>query len=272
MQGRLSPMVQGKIQAFPWNDWKKEFELAEQNGFTIMEWTIDSHRFHDNPLLTVDGRNEIKRLKKIHGVTIPSLTGDCFMQAPFFKASGKNAERLFGDFADLVHACGETGIRQILIPLVDDGRIETDNQKDRLSKGLRKIEPLLKQCQVSITFESDWLPTLLAEFICQWNPECFGITYDIGNSASLGYNPAEEICAYGSRIINVHVKDRMFKGGTVPLGKGNADIPLALKLIRNTGYTGNFILQTARADGEDHTGVLIAYKTMVEAWLTEGMV
>ena len=272
MQGRLSPMINGKIQSFPWDYWKNEFMIGAEAGFSILEWTVDNEGFRENPLLTVEGRREINRLKQKHGINIPSLTADCFMQAPFFKASGKRMDRLLADFADLVHACGETGIRQILIPLVDDGRIETVEQKSRLSQGLREIEPLLEQYRVSITFESDWPPVTLSEFLHRWNPKYFGVTYDIGNSAALGYHPAEEIGAYGHRIINVHVKDRIYKGGTVPLGKGNADIPLALKLILNSGYTGNYILQTARATDEDHTGVLIAFKNMVEGWLVEGMV
>ena len=29
MQGRLSAMVDGKIQAFPWNEWREEFPRAQ---------------------------------------------------------------------------------------------------------------------------------------------------------------------------------------------------------------------------------------------------
>ena len=271
IQGRLSPMVQGKIQAFPWEYWKKEFELAQQNDFSVMEWTIDSLGFHDNPLLTVDGRIEIDCLKKRYGIKIPSLTGDCFMQSPFYKTSGKARVQLLNDLSLLIESCAKEDIRQILIPLVDDGRVENWIQEDCLIQGLVEMETLLDRYRIAITFESDLPPNSLAEFIDKWNPSYFGITYDTGNSAALGYHPVEEIRAYGNRIVNVHIKDRMFKGETVPLGKGNADIPLALKLILSTGYTGNFILQTARADDDDHTGVLMAYKSMVEAWLAEGM-
>ena len=72
---------------------------------------------------------------------------------------------------------------------------------------------------VSIVFESDYEPAALARFIAQLGPD-FGVNYDIGNSASLGFDPAEEIGAYGARIRNVHVKDRVRGGTTVPLGTG----------------------------------------------------
>jgi len=265
----LSPLIDGKIQAFPRDHWRDEFAEAERIGFKIMEWTIDVYGFHENPLLNEQGRSEIKCLMEKHRLRIPSLTGDCFMQEPFYKKSGKDAKRLMNDFVDLIHACERMGIGQILIPLVDSGRIENRCHKERLLKGLQEIEPLLHETSVSVTFESDMSPDALVRFIDLFDPQYFGITYDIGNSASLGYRAEDEIRAYGHRILNVHVKDRVYKGGSVPLGSGNADIPLALRMIRDTGYTGNYILQTARAENDDHAGLLFRYKAMVESWLKE---
>ena len=64
MQGRLSPQVNGKIQAFPWKHWQNEFKIASENNFKIIEWTIDQERFLENPLMTEDGKAEIKRISK----------------------------------------------------------------------------------------------------------------------------------------------------------------------------------------------------------------
>ena len=41
MQGRFSPLVNGKIQAFPWDSWSEEFFVANENDFNIIEWTLD---------------------------------------------------------------------------------------------------------------------------------------------------------------------------------------------------------------------------------------
>jgi hexulose-6-phosphate isomerase len=32
MQGRLSPMIDGRIQSFPWDYWENEFSLAKEIG------------------------------------------------------------------------------------------------------------------------------------------------------------------------------------------------------------------------------------------------
>jgi hexulose-6-phosphate isomerase len=99
----------------------------------------------------------------------------------------------------------------------------------------------------------------------------FGVNYDIGNSASLGFNPKEEIQAYGPRILNVHVKDRRMGGTTVPLGTGNADFPTVFRALRRAGYRGDFILQTARAEDGDHAGALRRYREMTRRWLAEAV-
>ena len=41
MQGRLSPPIKGRIQAFPSQTWQKEFYLARDCGFSHIEWVLD---------------------------------------------------------------------------------------------------------------------------------------------------------------------------------------------------------------------------------------
>ena len=64
MQGRLSPIYRNRIQSFPWNNWKKEFQIANRLGINLMEWTIDSYKFHRNPIFTKKGREKVNLLKK----------------------------------------------------------------------------------------------------------------------------------------------------------------------------------------------------------------
>ena len=87
-----------------------------------------------------------------------------------------------------------------------------------------------------------------------------GINYDIGNSAALGYDPTEEFNLIGSRVKNIHIKDRKFKGETIALGKGCANFNLVFKNLREINFQGNFILQTARAKDNNHKEVLLEYK------------
>lgn len=267
MQGRLSQQVNGKTQAFPWQNWQSEFSTAKEHNFKIMEWTLDQDRLYENPLMTEKGQEEIRNLMLTYEVSIPSLTGDCFMQAPFFKVAGKARESLLLDLQNIISSCGLLGIEFIVFPLVDNGRLENSDQEENLIEGLSLIEPDLRSYSVKIVFESDFSPGRLTEFISGFSTDNFGINYDTGNSASLGFDPEEEIRLYGRRILNVHIKDRLLYGETVPLGHGNADLPKVFEALTSNGYDGNFILQTARVDN-NHAGVLCQYRDQVIEWIS----
>ena len=267
IQGRLSPLVYGKIQAFPWDHWKQEFKIAYDSGFSLMEWTLDQDRLYENPFVTLDGQQKIEELSNKYRISIPSLTGDCFMQAPYYKASMKERTALLQDFRNVINACKVIGVEFVVIPLVDNGRLENSGQEKALLEGLSTTESILQKDDIKILFESDFPPERLRDFITQLPPEIYGINYDIGNSAALGFDLETEIDAYGHRILNVHIKDRLFNGTTVPLGQGDADIPKVLQALKSIGYKGNFILQTARAENDDHAGVLCQYRDQVIKWL-----
>ncbi len=269
IQGRLSDMVDGKIQAFPWDSWKDEFVSAAKLDIHLMEWTLDQDNLYENPLITESGQEEILALMDKYDVRIKSLTGDCFMQAPYWKEKGINRESLLEDFRRIISACSFLGIQYIVVPLVDNGSVENKEQKESLFLGLKTLEEQLRESNIKVLFESDYPPSSLVTFMNELDKELFAINYDIGNSAALGFNPVDEIREYGKRIWNVHVKDRVLKGTTVPLGEGDADFETVFSELKKSGYNGNYILQTARADDNNHAEVLNKYRNMVVDWMAK---
>lgn len=268
MQGRLSPQVDGKIQSFPWSCWEQEFPLAQGLRIPLMEWTLDQERLYENPLLTETGQARIRWLCASHEISLPSLTGDCFMQSPFWKVTGEERTSLQKDFRSIIRACRAVNIQHIVVPLVDNGRLDSDEQEELIVDWLLGEQDFIQTSQVSIIFESDLGPQELARFIERLPARLFGVNYDIGNSAALGFHPTEEFECYGSRVLNVHVKDRVLGGTTVPLGTGNADFPTVFAALKKQAYGGNYIMQTARAADGDHLEALRKYRDMVIAWVT----
>lgn len=267
MQGRLSPLIDGQIQAFPWGYWRQEFPIANSLGIRLMEWTLDQINLYSNPIMTEDGCNEISILCRGNGIKIPSLTGDCFMQAPFWKASGDRRIQLEKDFIAITESCYKIGISILVVPLVDKGRLDNIHQEKQLLKFMEVHESYFASCNIKIAFESDYKPKELSGFIKRLNPSLFGINYDIGNSAALGFNVKEEFSEYGERIINVHVKDRKLGGTTVPLGSGSADFSMVFSELSKINYKGNYILQTARAADAEHAKVLSNYCNQTKMWI-----
>lgn len=269
MQGRLCDLVGGKIQAFPWRDWEKEFPIAAAIGIRAMEWTLDQERLYENPLMTVDGGARIRALCDEYRMVIPSLTGDCFMQAPFWKAEGETKAALKTDFLAICRACATVDIRMVVVPLVDHGRLENTAQEDELVAFLLSQRDFLAEQSIQIAFESDFSPATLRRFIDRLPAGRFGINYDIGNSAALGFDPSEEFAAYGARVVNVHVKDRVLGGTTVPLTTGAAQFEVVFSELAKASYKGNFILQTARATDGDHAGALSRYRDLTRQWIQQ---
>ena len=265
MQGRLSDPVDGQIQSFPWVSWEEEFQVAKKIDIELMEWTLDDAKLFQNPLMTHNGYSRIKSLSRYFNLKIKSLTGDCFMQKPFWKLNSPMADVYKNKFIKVCEASSKLGIEIIVIPLVDNGSLENSIQEEALVNFLENYSFCLKKLNLKVAFESDFEPKQLFGFINRFSSDRFGVNYDTGNSAAQGFNPLEEFKEYGKYIINVHIKDRIFGGTTVPLNSGNANFDLIFKGLKELNYNGNFILQTARAKDGLHSNIIKDYKEYVFA-------
>jgi hexulose-6-phosphate isomerase len=191
------------------------------------------------------------------------------MQAPWYKTRGPLQHGLLEDFSAVVDACAAAKINTLVLPLVDDGALETTEDQAALKTGLDIAQPILARNGMQIAFECDLAPDELREFIADFPQENYGLTYDMGNSAALGFDPEEEFRACGDRITHVHIKDRPRGGSTVPLGEGDTRFAEVFRCLAMQGYRGDYILQTARSDNDDHAGVLAAYREQSITWINE---
>jgi hexulose-6-phosphate isomerase len=269
MQGRLSRIRDNRIQSFPWGVWEEEFSRAFDIELYNMEWTIDSDKFSENPLVTLEGNNQINYLSKKFNIVIPSVTCDYFMENPPWKTSLSEVKN---NIFLILKGMRSIGSKILVIPLVDNSSL-TDSKSYSIAKlFFTDLLPELSKNNLRIAFETDFAPKEFIDFIGEFDRDYFGINYDIGNSASLGFIPTEEFKAYGSRIINVHVKDRVFNGTTVPLGEGDANFLQVFHLLQECNYKGNLILQTARSQEGKDVEVLVKYRNLIEDFWEEATI
>ena len=269
MQGRLSPMINNRIQQFPWDSWPNEFVLASKIDIKLIEWTIDTFKFYKNPLINLNQWEEINLIMEKNSISIPSVTCDYFMENPPWKTDLKLVKE---GISSILQGMRNIKSKILVIPLVDNSSLPDSSSVKIIQKLFTDLIPEITQNKLQIAFECDLNPKKLSEFISKFDRNYFGINYDIGNSSSLGFNPTEEFKAYGSRIINVHVKDRKLNGATVPLGEGDADFLEIFRLLQEENYQGNLILQTARSKEGKDTEVLVKYKKLVEDWWGEAKI
>ena len=248
MQGRLSAPVGSRIQAFPSQNWRDEFEVAQDCGLTLIEWIVEADQCERNPLFALPG--EVAEISQRTGVGLISVCADYFMDLPLIRCQPSERTVRIAMLERLLRRAGELGVRYITIPFVDASAIVTDEELDQVADVLGKCLPLAQACGVQLALETSLDPTRFLRLLKRMSHPYAKVNYDIGNSASLGYDTVQEIETYGPWIASVHVKDRQLGGGTVPLGQGNADFDATFAALARIDYHGPLILQAARIGNE----------------------
>jgi L-ribulose-5-phosphate 3-epimerase len=262
MQGRLLPKYEGQYQAHPVGYWQKEFKVAQKIGLDCIEFILDYKDAEQNPLLKVGGVEEILEVWNNTGVAVHTICADYFMEVPLHAKDENEAVQSKKILINLLQTSSELGITDIVIPCVDKSSLGNAEAVDRFADQIRTILPDAEEKNINLSLETDLAPQPFADLLSKLDSNCITVNYDIGNSASLGYNPVEELNAYGSRISDIHIKDRTLRGGPVVLGNGDADFKSFFKKLKEFNYLGPFIMQAYR----DDEGIEI-FKKQLE-WVT----
>lgn len=262
MQGRLLPKYMGRYQAHPVGTWQQEFVLAQSLGLDLIEFIFDYNDADSNPLMSAEGLAEIQALVEHTGIKVRSVCADYFMLAPLQGASLIELVQRQDVLKTLIRNCSTIGVTDVVLPLVDQSSIQNVQSRAEFVCAILPIVEIAQRYGINIALEADLSPVDFVELLHQLPESCVTVNYDIGNSASLGYDPSEELAAYGHRISDVHIKDRVLGGSSVILGTGNAQIDYVLKKLFELEYKGIFIMQAYR----DDQGVDIFKKQL--AWVT----
>lgn len=248
MQGRLLPKYRGRYQAHPCGYWQDEFPLAASLGLASIEFIVDFEDADKNPLMRDSGPDEILALCKKTGVTVKSVCADYFMDSPLHGVDEKSARASAQALSRLMRNCARVGIEDVVIPCVDRSRLKDRTDCEEFSARLLPLVESAAKSRLRLSLETDLAPEPFSELLHGLDPAVVTVNYDMGNSASLGYDATQEFAAYGTRISDVHIKDRALGGGSVPLGTGAMDFQKVFKLLANLSYRGPLIMQAFRDD------------------------
>jgi L-ribulose-5-phosphate 3-epimerase len=253
IQGRLTPVKDGKIQSFPSDNWQNEFIAAEKIGFTLIEWILDKDSMGHNPILTSEGRAQIQALSKQTGVEVKSICCDNFMELPLSakdKSIRVESQRVL---CDLINHAGQVGIDLIELPLMGEATLEKRSNYYYMVDFFHGIKDRLQQKNMKLLLEVSIAPKEIVMLLEQIGMNEIQINYDTGNSAYWSFDTTEEMQCYGNEIGNVHIKDCTPDDYSVDLGKGNVDFDLTFGWLQKLNYQGDFILQAVR--GEDDIAI-----------------
>jgi len=251
MEGRLVPPEDGRFQCFPRHHWESEFAHAAKVPFDYFEWVYDLYGYDVNPLGNAADMERLKKLVESTEVCIRSVCADYFMDKPLVRCSQQELDQRLQELARILRNGRAVGVNRVVIPFVDASAIRSNEDFVAVQDALKAAMPYAEEIGLEIHLETSLGPPEFAKLLDGMPHPKLKVNYDSGNSASLGYSPANEFAAYGDRIGSVHIKDRVLNGGTVPLGTGNADFPALFSCLEKIEYRGDFTLQVARGTPGD---------------------
>ena len=256
MQGRLLPKFKERYQAHPLGYWKDEFLIAKDIGLNYIEFILDYNDFELNPLIFESGISEIINVIQTTNVGVKSICADYFMEAPLHSSNEAIAKKSVDVLNKLIINADKIGVTDIVIPCVDQSSLIMAIDKKRLINNLQNSIELATKYNINLALETDLPPKKFADLLNEFDSKRITVNYDIGNSASLGYDFLEEFECYGERISDIHVKDRELGGGSVFLGTGVANFSLFFEILSTMNFKGPIVMQAFR----DEEGVEIFKK------------
>ena len=258
MQGRLLPKYKDQYQAHPFGYWQDEFPLARQLQLNCIEFIFDFENYDLNPLMTEKGRSEIIDLSRENSINVKSICADYFMKSTLHSTDEKSVQKNIEILQRLIKASSLLNVTDIVIPCVEGSSIDNNDDLQRFVNAISGVISNAEQNNVNLSLETDLEPSKFGKLLKMLNSEKVKVNYDIGNSASLGYDPIEEFSVYGHAISDVHIKDRVRGGGSVMLGSGDADIEKCFNLLEEYNFNGPLIMQAYR----DEEGVEVFKKQL----------
>jgi L-ribulose-5-phosphate 3-epimerase len=263
MQGRLAPPEDGRLHSFPRKAWREEFARAREVGLDYIEWIHDAYGEGKdtttgriaNPIFTLEGLAEFDALKAEHNIATPTLSGDWFMDVPLIRCSPAERDRREKHLHGLLPIARRIGATRIVLPFVDNSKIKGEYEKQTVIAILKRALPVAEKQGVELHLEADFSPAEFAEFLSRISHPMLKVTWDSGNSSSLGYIASEEFAAYGDRIGSIRISDHCEKpedNVEVPvLGTGSVNYDDVFASIEKIAYKGGLTLQGARGANND---------------------
>ena len=265
MQGRIYREPFRPLQSFPWETWEQEFFRARALGFDCLEWLFDREAWERNPIWTEAGRRRLRELIRGTGVAVPTLCAHYFIDGSLLSPREPARTATLEIMTALIGHAASVGVRVLVVPLLEEAGLDTPARRRLARQSLRACLPALESAGVSLALETDLPGPEMAAFLEEVGHPGVGVCFDTGNAAALGYNPGAEVRQLKPWLAEVHIKDRLYQGPSVPLGEGAVDFAAFFPVLADLGYEGPIILETQT--GEDAENMARRHRDFVAGHL-----
>ncbi|MBR6504167.1 MAG: TIM barrel protein [Clostridia bacterium] len=250
IQGRLTKSEE--LQQFPC-EWKKEFEIARESGYSYIELIRDIEYNPINPLwndkLELEDIN-VEAVKQ--GVATRVICDDYIQKCDWNKITPEQ----YSNIIDILYKAKKVNANIIVFPLFQKASI-TDTSKNNFITIINKIANIAELLNIKIALEITDTEKRIIDLINDIKSNNVGICFDTGNLIGAGYNPVEYLNndSIYNKIIHIHIKDRNIKGENVVLGEGLVDFEKVVSLLLEKNYKGCLTTETSRGDNPIETAI-----------------
>lgn len=260
VQGRSLPQINESLQYFPVN-WKEEFPIIQSLGFTGIEWIYDKESELTNPLLTKMGRNDMLHFSKKYNIELENIVFDWFLIHPLFVDDEFKVKEKLEKFLFLLDVSRQSGFKRIILPLMEKNSIVDKKIQNKFIHIMKNhVLDYLEKWNIEIHLETSLSPSeeydVLKKLNSKWIKSCF----DMGNSASYGFDPKTCIQTISKHLGSVHIKDRKLHGTSVELGKGDVNFYKVFECLFAINFHGPISFQIYR--NKDSDNILLLKNTL----------
>lgn len=254
VQGRALKQVEESIQYFP-DNWKDEFPIMKELGFYGIEWIYDKKSELSNPILSELKREDMISTSIKYNIKLENIVFDWFLHHSLFINDEYLVRQKVEKFFSLINLSIKSGFKTIILPILEKNNMITSDKRNQFIE-IINTSSILDQNDIEIHLETNLPPDEELVLLEKLNQKKIKICFDVGNSASYGYDPNKVIKILGNRIGSVHIKDRKYNGPSVPLGTGNVNFQDVFKNLKLINFDGNYSFQIFRDKNTDNIKLL----------------
>jgi sugar phosphate isomerase/epimerase len=226
--------------------WEALYPLTHDLGFAGLELGVYQD-YDQTDLWSAAGRQRLRQIAAQSGVVTPSICLHSYWQFSFADEDPAIRQRAGQMAREAAAIAAEMGAQNILIPLTNPQKVAAEIAQQRWIEGLSSCVEAAVGHQVYFCLENVNVPfadapTDIATIVDAVDSPALGVYYDPGNAVGSGLDPLEGLQVLGSRIKQVHIKER--EGDYV--GDGIVPWPAILTALQASGYDGWLVFETAR--------------------------
>jgi len=256
--------------------WLERLQLAKQLGFDFVEMSVDE----SDARLARLSWNRQQRLQLVNaiaetGVRVPSMCLSAHRRFPLGSEDDAVREKALEIMRKAIGFAQDVGIRVIQLAGYDVYYQQAnDETRRRFREGLKQSIVMASRAQVTLAMEIMDYPLMNSiskalGYTHYLNNPWFQIYPDLGNLSAWDNDVQLELEAGKGHIVAVHVKDtRPGEFKNVPFGSGVVDFERCFRTLKQTGYSGPYLIEMWSETAEDPAAEVIKAR----AWVRERMV